>query len=330
MRRWIKIAILSLLLAGGAVLCVIRWQAWFGMPDEPQWTGRRYNYTFPTFVMDSVPGFVQTPQGWQDTVSPQSLDILVLGDIHTNLKQADYDSLAARVPQADIVLQAGDWLHRGQEYYRQMLLREWLPSGLCGLPVINSPGNHEYSKGLHKELSPIWSETFPYPANGPVGVPGAHFYVDMPSMRIISIDTNPLVHLVYLTRTLTWLRQAMNTAGSRYIVVVMHHPVFSVAKGRFNSHIYATFRYALGQADLVIAGHDHNYMRRTPFIEINTAGKTKSQRYHFRTDVTDSAHVYGVLSVERPDAGGSPSPMIFRVYRMEDGAMIDSLYVKHD
>ena len=330
MRRWTKILIPCLLLAVGATICALRWQAWFSMPAEPNWTGEHYDYAFPTFAWDSVPGFADTDQGWQDTLSPASLDILVLGDIHTNLLQADYDTLAARVPKADAVLQIGDWLHRGQEYYHQLLLREWTPSHLCGLPIINCPGNHEYSKGIHKTLSPIWESTFPQPKNGPVGVPGKHYYIDFPNLRIIAIDTNPLVRLVYLTRTLTWLRQAMYTAGDRYVVVIMHHPVFSAAKGRFNSLIYATFRHALGEADLVIAGHDHSYMRRLPFVVLNTAGKVKPQNFHYKADVTDMEPTYAVLSIQRTTIPNHPSPMTLNVYRLSDGQLVDIIYVKHD
>lgn len=330
MRRWVKIVLPSLLLAGGAVLCVIRWQAWFGMPAEPKWTGETQTYVFPTFAEDSVPGFRHTAEGWQDTLSPQSLDILVLGDIHNGLQCADYDTIAARVPQADFVVQVGDWLDRGQEYYRQMLLREWLPSRLCGLPVINCPGNHEYSKGLHKTLSPVWTQTFPQPDNGPVGVPGKHYFVDFPQLRFIVIDSNPLVRLVYLTRTLTWLREAMYTAGDRYIVVMMHHPVLSPAKGRWNSLIHATFRHALSQADLVIAGHDHSYMRHTPFLVLNTSGHPKTQRCRHRTDFTDTVPTYSVLSIKRSTVSYQPSPLMLHTYRLSDGKVIDFLYVKHD
>ena len=77
-------------------------------------------------------------------------------------------------------------------------------------------------------------------------------------MRCIVIDTNPLTRTVWLTRTLTWLREAMYGAGGRYTVVLMHHPVLSPAEGRFNPLEYATFRHALGDADLVLAGHDHS------------------------------------------------------------------------
>ena len=330
MRRWIKIVILSLLLAGGAGICALRWQAWFGMPAEPIWTGDTLRYTFPTFAQDSVSGFVNTKEGWQDTLSPQSLDILVLGDIHNGLQRADYDSLAARVPQADFIAQVGDWMDRGQNYYRQLLLREWTAGALCGLPVITCPGNHEYSKGIDKTLSPVWSETFPQPDNGPVGVPGKSYYVDFPQLRFIAIDTNPLIRLMYLTRTLTWLRELMNTAGDRYVVVMMHHPVYSVAKGRFNSLIFAAFHHALSEADLVIAGHDHSYMRRTPFVVLNTAGHPKTQRYHYQPDFIDTDATYAVLSIKRSTVSYQPSPLMLHTYRLSDGKVIDFLYVKHN
>ena len=303
MRKWIYIVSAAILLAAGAVICAVRWQAWFVIPDEPHWTG------------DTLQGVFHTPNEDNDSIST----ILVLGDIHSRLTRADYDTLSSRVPEADLVIQVGDWMERGQEYYRQMLLREWTNSALNGLPVIACPGNHEYTKGVHKELSPAWSMTFIHPSNGPVGVPGASYWLDIPQMRIIAIDTNPLTHIVYLTRTLTWLREAMYSAGDRAVVVIMHHPVFSTAKGRVNPTIYGTFRYALSQADLVIAGHDHFYARRTPFVMLNTSGKPKKPKAKPHTEVCVSEPVYGVLSNQ-----------LLTIHRMSDGIAIDSVYVKHN
>lgn len=303
MRKRVYIALLAVLLAVGAVICAVRWQAWFVIPAEPHWTG------------DTLQGVFHTPNEDNDSIAT----ILVLGDIHSRLTRTDYDTLAARVPDADLVMQAGDWMERGQEYYRQLLLREWTNSALNGLPVIACPGNHEYTKGVHKSLSAAWNETFLHPANGPVGVPGASYWLDIPQMRIIAIDTNPLSHVVYLTRTLTWLREAMYSAGDRTVVVIMHHPVLSAAKGRVNPAIYGTFRYALSQADLVIAGHDHLYARRTPFVMLNTAGRIKKQKKRLYYEVCDSVPVYGVLTNSQ-----------LTIHRMSDGVAIDSIYVKHD
>ena len=116
--------------------------------------------------------------------------------------------------------------------------------------------------------------------------------------------------------------------GDRAVVVMMHHPVLSAAKGRANPAIYSTFRYALSQADLVIAGHDHFYARRTPFVMLNTAGKAKKQKTKLHAEVCDSVAVYGVLSIQ-PSAI-SDQPSVFSIHRMSDGVAIDTIYVKHD
>jgi len=315
MKKWVISILIILLLAGGATLCIVRWQAWFGMPAEPLWTGENIDYTFPFFERDTT---------------DESLDILVLGDIHNRLTRAYYDTLAARVPQLDAVAQAGDWIDRGQEYYYQLLLREWTNSALFGTPVIPCPGNHEYDKGIPKTLSAVWEKAFPHPCNGPVDVPGATYYADYYSLRFIVIDTNPLDRLMYLTRTLTWLREAMYSAGDRYVVVMMHHPVLSPGKGRSNPLIYTAFHHALEDADLVISGHDHSYMRRKPFVVLNTAGRPKAQQIPFTTEVTDSVATYSVLSIKRSTISYHPSPLTFNTYRLSDGQVIDLLYVKHD
>lgn len=326
MQKKIKIAFAIILLAAGTILCVVRWQAWFGMPQEPDWTQDTLSYQFHTFAADTLPGFIRTEQGWQDTISPESLDILILGDIHNKLQQADYDSLAERLPNADLIAQAGDWLDRGQFYYHQQLLHEWVPSQLATTPVINCPGNHEYSKGFNKRLFPKWHALFPQPLNGPIDQQGSSYFVDFPQLRFIVIDSTPLKRIVHLTRTLTWLEETIHGAGDRLVVVMMHHPVLSAAEGRFNALIYATFRLALGKIDLALSGHDHNYMRRMPFMVINTAGRQKTGREykHMSIDYTAEEHVYSVLSIP-----SNHSPAFLRTYRMKDGKLIDSCYVNH-
>ena len=49
-RKILRIVCLTLLLVGGAALCVIRWQAWFGNPPEPALTGDTIGYRFRTFA----------------------------------------------------------------------------------------------------------------------------------------------------------------------------------------------------------------------------------------------------------------------------------------
>jgi 3',5'-cyclic AMP phosphodiesterase CpdA len=313
------------LLAGSAILCAVRWQAWFGMPEEPQWNGPVQTYQFHTFGTETAPGFSKTEEGWSNTSTPHSLDILILGDIHNNLNLKDYNSIAQRHPGIDIVAQAGDWMERGQSYYYQSLLCEWIPSKLSKLPVINCPGNHEYRKGIRKSLPNDWYTWFPHPQNGTVDHKGSMYYIDFPQLRFIVIDTNPLNRIVHLTRTLTWIQEAINTTGDRHIIVMMHHPVLSAAKGRFNPLIYAFLRHPLGKTDLVISGHDHSYMRHMPFVVLNSAGKPKTPKQYKHLTIEEQAivPVYSILSFP------THQTPILRTYRISDGYMIDSCYVHH-
>ena len=360
MRRWVKITIPSVLLAAAVILCAVRWQAWFVMPEEPQWTGDTIEYAFPAPITNNQSP-ITNPQSpitnHQSPIINHQLPItfLVLGDIHSNLSREDYNLLAQRVPNADAVIQTGDWLERGQFYYQQQLFREWTNSDLNGLPVIVCPGNHEYSKGLGSTLSPVWQETFQNPKSsisnlqssidslpferGAGGVStnppspsidGVHYYVDFPSLRLIVIDTNPIDRIVEMTRLLTWVRQAMYEAGDRFVVVLMHHPVISAAKGRFNPAVYGTFRLALSKADLVISGHDHLYMRKGPFVVMNTAGPAKQPRTKLTADVKYALPVYGVLTIDQSPITNHQSSMEFRVYRLDNGEILDSLHVSHD
>lgn len=313
-----KYIFLTIVLAGLVSLCLVRWHAWFDMPPEPEWDGPTRDYVFPNVSS------VYTPDAPE-----RDLTILVLGDIHSNLKLADYNKLAKFVPHIDAIAQTGDWMEWGQNYYYQLLIQEWLPSNLHGKPVIVCPGNHEYTKGLFKKRSEIWDHAFPHPDNGPAGVPGASYYVDMPGIRFIIIDTNPLWRLVHFTRELTWVKQSMQEAGDRFVVVMMHHPVISAAKGRFNPMVYTFFRHALSDADLVLAGHDHSYMRRTPFVILNTGGKLKKQRGSLHAQASDTVPVYGVINIQA-ETPNQPSRMDFRVFRLDNGSIIDSLHVNHD
>src|SRR5574344_727048 len=59
-RKILRFACLTLLLAGGIALCVVRWQAWFGNPPAPALTGDTIAYQFRTFADSAT--YAQRPQ----------------------------------------------------------------------------------------------------------------------------------------------------------------------------------------------------------------------------------------------------------------------------
>ena len=304
-------------------MCVVRWNAWFGNPPEPEWTADTLNYSFHTFGQDSVPGFEHNGLEWEDLRNPDTLQILVFGDVHNSISHGLWDSVAQRHPYTDCYVQLGDLVERGYFYYNQMLYHELSGTGFDSLPIINVPGNHEYRKGIHRTLPDYWKETFRHPQNGPIGFEGSTYYVDFDRLRLIAINTNGLQHLYEYTRVNTWVKEAIRHADGRFVVVIMHHPVLSSGVGRQNIRIAMTFMKALHNADLVFAGHDHNYARRLPFIDLNSSPKTYLHRLSKRdARVASGLQLYASLKVYS-------DTLHLQTLLLDSGELYDEVFIVH-
>lgn len=288
MRRGRLILYLTLLLAVGAV-CALRWQAWFGMPTPPEWQGEIRPYHICSFGDDSIPGWHHSDStGWCDEHEPDTLDMMVLGDVHSELTAADYLTLCRRHPNLDAYAQLGDWTDRSQTYYIETLKQQLDSTPLRHLPVLYCPGNHEYTKGLMPALPAAWDTLFTWPGNGPLGLEGTSYWVDLPHVRYIVVDTQRLRHLIQLTRLNCWLERAIQTRGNRYTVVMMHHPILSTDRHRFNPGVFAACAYpCIREADVVFSGHDHSTARRTPLIALSS---TKRKRKHYNWRLMNEWH----------------------------------------
>ncbi len=296
--------ILLLLLTGGIVLCVVRWKAWFANPEEPLWEGDTIAYRFHTFGEETLDGFAKYEGAhsvvWQDLHEPDTLMFLLLGDVHNGIDSAHWAALAQRHPHLDFYAQLGDFIERGYFYYEQQLVSELEGTLFEQLPIVCTPGNHEYRKGVVKRLPDLWYSAFPQPQNGPYRFLGTTFYVDFPDLRLIAIDTNGLQRLSDYTIVNTWVRKALQEAGDRFTVVMMHHPVYSASSRRQNPLVYLTFRRVLQDADIVFAGHDHNYARRLPFIVTNSAKKFYMNKVNPKdTRICSGKQLYNIVTVSR-------------------------------
>lgn len=313
--------IVLLLLSGAATLCVLRWNAWFVNPPEPPVDGSdTLEVFFHTFGQDSVPGFERMRGNWIETDENDTiLRFMVLGDIHNSLDSADWAMLGTRHPDLDFYAQAGDFVERSYAYYFKQLAHQQYGTPFATLPVMSTPGNHEYQKGVVRRLPQQWSNYFPNPHNGPDRFKGTTYYVDFMGLRMIMIDTNGLQRISDYTIVNAWTKKVLREARNRYAIVVMHHPVFSSGKGRQNPLVYVTFRRALREADLVFSGHDHNYARRDKYIGTNAARKFYRQKEKNAFDklLTDK-QFYEVVSL----AGNR---LIVQSYELESGQLCDEI-----
>ena len=147
--------------------------------------------------------------------------------------------------------------------------------------------------------------------------------VDFQGLRFIVIDTQGLRWLHDYTRLNTWLTDLIRQANGRYIVVMMHHPVYSASKGRVNPAVYLSCITPLRQADLVLAGHDHQYARQLPFVEITsttTSHQPRFKHYHERQGMTDV--YYQRLTLVN-------DTLTMRTYRLADALLYDECCITH-
>jgi predicted phosphodiesterase len=314
------------LLAGGATICAIRWQAWFGNPTEPEWTEQEIAHKFVTLDNDSVLAALQR----------NSLSFLLLGDIHNSRTNADLAQLYMRHSSVKFWVQLGDWMERPYYYYEQQMYQSLLGTGLDNLPIVAIPGNHEHLKGLKKRLPEHWKTIFPNPQNGPARFLGTSYYVDFPQMRLIALDTDGLFRVSDYTQVVFWLKNALREASDRFTIVMMHHPVYSTAEGRCNPMMWLAFRDAMREADVVFSGHDHNYARRTEyykarfwkreeptiFIATNASDKTYPVKPKVEYDASFSGEpVYQYITV-------TPSTLHIRTYKFASFELIDEVRIE--
>ena len=325
MKRIIGWIIGLCLLAGGATVCAIRWQAWFGNPAEPEWTEEKIDYQFITMNNDSVLRALQ-----RDTLS-----FLLLGDIHNSLTNAELSYLVERHPNIQFYAQLGDWMERPYLYYEQMMYQSLQGTGLETLPVVAVPGNHEYLKGIVKTLPNHWLEIFPNPQNGPARFLGTSYYVDFPQLRLIALNTDGLMWMSDYTQVGFWLKKTLREAGDKFTIVMMHHPVYSTAEGRSNPLIWLAFQGAMREADVVFSGHDHNYARRiehykarfwkkeepTVFIATNASNKKYPVKENHKYEASLSGEpVYEYIVV-------TPLGLHIATYKTHTGEKIDSMEI---
>lgn len=325
MRRWIVWIICLCLLAGGATICAIRWEAWFGNPYEPEWTEPEIAYQFVTFDNDSVLHALQ-----RDTLS-----FILLGDVHNSLNNNDLSLLTERHSNVHFWVQLGDFMERSYRYYEQKMYQSLIGTSLEKLPIVAIPGNHEYLKGVVKTLPTHWKTIFPNPNNGPQRFLGTSYLVDFPQMRLITIDTDGLQRMSDYTQVAFWLKNKLREASDRFTVVLMHHPVYSTAEGRCNPMMWLNFHSAMREADVVFSGHDHNYARRTVqykarfwkkeqptiFIATNASNKVYPIKQCYNYDASFSGEaVYEYITV-------TPDTLLITTYLLHSGEQIDKVVI---
>ncbi len=230
--------------------------------------------------------------------------LLLFGDVQDRTitsSAAMYNLAFDTYPNVQYLAYVGDVLERAMDKFWQ----QWFISlnfRQAQVPVIAATGNHEYHKGIKKTLDKRWTAVFANPENGPYRYIGRSYFVDTQYARIIVIDTDGLFWFSDYTVTSTWLRYALRSNEKSWNIVIMHHPVHAVRKGRYNPTIYAAFSNALKDADVVFCGHDHNYVRygeKPVYVLTSSADKLYPIKENLQADYQLSGEkVYEYIEID--------------------------------
>ena len=210
--------------------------------------------------------------------------VLAAGDIADCTSEGDEGTAALLDDHAGTVLALGDnvYEHGTVEEFQRCFDPSW---GRHKRRIRPTPGNHEYASG--------GSGYYRY-FGAAAGRPGKGYYsFDLGGWHILSLnserDTSPR------GPQLRWLRADL--AGTEAACVLAHRPRWSAGRYGDGARTAALWNalYAAG-ADVVLAGHDHNYQRYPP---LNSAGEIDRTR-GVRSFVvgTGGRHLYSL----RPDS----------------------------
>lgn len=271
--------------------------------------------------------------------STSATNFIYIGDVQDpegGKSQHLFKKLYQKHPNPDFIAWGGDQVEGATDAYWNIwyqAINDWTPS----VPTIAATGNHEYIKGLSRQLDSRWVPQYNYPKNGPEGFLQRSYYIDFPHMRFIVIDSNDIQWPNSIIRHRQWLKNVLQTTVQPWKIVMFHHGIYSVREGRMNPIIRYAFRSILEEegADLILQGHDHAYSRITTKpdrfdtitpVYIISSASPKQYRNGF-SDIHDrlgsGLYLYQTIYV-------TDSLMRYRSMTFDDEPYDDLLFLKKD
>ena len=231
------------------------------------WTG------FQLFARACTP----PAQGWASALDPEAwtdsqheLTFAVIGDFGTGcagqLRVARRMAETYRERPFSLLLTAGDNVYGGDVVDRaaDVIDRPYKPLFDAGVGFRPALGNHDVDgrADLPETLAAL-------------RMPQRYYSFTKGPVDFFALDSNRMDRA-----QLKWLLKGLSCSESPWQVVYMHHPIYSSGRHGSDRDLRDRLEPVLieGGADLVIAGHDHNYERTTPrhgIVHIVSGGAAK-------------------------------------------------------
>lgn len=223
-----------------------------------------------------------------DTLLSPSLQedtFVYIGDIqdtHEGDTPALFSKISQSYPGTTAWIFAGDAIERGYNKYWDLWYHS-IQSFCTRIPLLVVTGNHEHNKALPRKLDPRWIQTFHYPSNSEC-MRGTNYFVDFAHCRVVCINSEGLDRPSRIFETGKWLKSVLSSYNDGFKIVVFHHAVYPIRKGRFHPIMYAFFRPILENpryhVSVILQGHDHAYGRR---LSHSSSGSATAPVYYIST-----------------------------------------------
>ncbi len=223
----------------------------------------RYFYRVVTRSSDGkvylspVASFRTAPDG------PKDFTFVAVGDHGTTeISRKNIERMVKEAPAFWLVL--GDLSYANG---RQPVWDEWftlIEPLTRQIPMMTTIGNHE-NEG--KELNDEANRYSPYLARLALPQPETWYAFDYAEVRFVAFNSDDYRNEEQLTWFERTLRQARQDPSVRWLIVFLHHPLYSSTVRRLNNQgLIDTIGNLLDEhkVDLVLAGHNHNYERTYP------------------------------------------------------------------
>ena len=217
----------------------------------------------------------------------EPFSFLWFGDVQNDIKEFApriFSQAMKKAPDAKFIVHSGDLvLSSGNDD----TWGEWFYSGswmFREIPSLAIPGNSDHFRMTEdpidqRILFPQWHGVFRFPRNGPENMDNVAYYYDYPGIRMVALYSNfesttkddreiflnPEIQLtdkMFYEQT-QWLEQVLRTNTQKWLMVVMHHPVFTAREERYNELLLENWLplFEKHKVDFVLQGHDHVYAR---------------------------------------------------------------------
>lgn len=167
------------------------------------------------------------------------------------------------VPEASFIITAGDQTDSSdKKKANKQYLGFRSPDVLKELPAAVNRGNHEAGNDLYEKQ---------FQREGQQGMEYSLLYKNVLFIALDSMSTEPVQQIEFF-------RNTVETYPADWIVVTMHYSLFSAGSHAYDHDIIRQREYFAPvfsecNVDLVLAGHDHSYMRTYYMNGLNSTGK---------------------------------------------------------